>query len=148
MALCTLLNETDRARILDRLRRVRKDSAPAWGTLTAPRMLCHLGDQMRVALGDAPTRPTHNLLTRLLLKNLVVNTGMAAPRGKVQTAPEMLLSAPSSWDEDLATCLALAERVARGEARAVHPAFGPLSSAEWGRLCYKHLDHHLTQFGA
>jgi hypothetical protein len=29
-----------------------------------------------------------------------------------------------------------------------HPFFGPLTSAEWDVLMWKHLDHHLRQFGA
>lgn len=28
-----------------------------------------------------------------------------------------------------------------------HPFFGSLSQKEWGRLIWKHLDHHLKQFG-
>jgi hypothetical protein len=28
-----------------------------------------------------------------------------------------------------------------------HPFFGPLTPAEWAILMYKHLDHHLRQFG-
>jgi hypothetical protein len=30
---------------------------------------------------------------------------------------------------------------------APHPKFGPLTAQEWGKLGYKHLDHHLRQFG-
>jgi hypothetical protein len=30
----------------------------------------------------------------------------------------------------------------------VHGFFGPLSGAEWGVSQYKHVDHHLRQFGA
>ena len=30
----------------------------------------------------------------------------------------------------------------------VHPFFGKMSSQEWALFAYKHLDHHLTQFGA
>jgi hypothetical protein len=41
----------------------------------------------------------------------------------------------------------LAERVGCGSARAVHPTFGPLSPEEWGRLSWKHVNHHLVQFG-
>jgi len=29
-----------------------------------------------------------------------------------------------------------------------HPFFGPLTPEQWGRGMYKHLDHHLRQFGA
>jgi transposase InsO family protein len=38
-----------------------------------------------------------------------------------------------------------------GEAKCTrhpHPFFGPLTPYEWGRGMYKHLDHHLRQFGA
>jgi Protein of unknown function (DUF1569) len=143
----TLLNDRDRDQLLERLRRVRPDAKAGWGSLDAPRMLCHVADQMRVALGDVQTQPVHSFLSRTLVKFLVVNTGLKPPRGKIQTAPEMLMSQPESWDADLAACLDLAERVGHGDARAVHPAFGPLSPEEWGRLCWKHLDHHLVQFG-
>jgi hypothetical protein len=143
----TLLSDIDRTELLARLQRVRPDARPAWGSLDAPRMLCHAADQMRVALGDLPAKPVHSLLSRTLVKFLVVNTGLKPPRGKIQTAPEMLVSRPKSWDDDLAACVELAERVGAGAARAVHPTFGPLSPEEWGRLCWKHLNHHLSQFG-
>jgi len=147
MAIRTLLNEQDRTLILERLRRVAPEARPAWGTLDAPRMLCHVADQLRVALGDIPAEPVHSLMSRTLLKFLVVNTGMRPPRAKIETAPEMLLSHPTNWNDDLSACVALAERVGRGSACAIHPTFGVLSPQEWGRLCWKHLDHHLSQFG-
>jgi hypothetical protein len=147
-AVRTLLNDEDRSLLIQRLDRVRPDAKPAWGTLTAPRMLCHVADQLRVALGDLPAKPVHNFITRTLVRFLVVHTGFKPPRGKIQTAPEMLMSKPTTWAADLSGCVELAERVATGAARAVHPAFGPLSPKEWGRLCWKHLDHHLVQFGA
>jgi hypothetical protein len=100
-----------------------------------------------VALGDLPAKPTHTFASRTLLKFMVVNTGFSPPRGKIQTAPEMLTSRPATWEADLAACEALAERVGTGSPRAVHPAFGPLTPEEWGRVCWKHMHHHLVQFG-
>lgn len=143
----TLLNASDRTLILERLRRVGPESKPAWGSLDAPRMVCHLSDQMRVALGDVPSKPVHSFLTRTLVKTLVVNTGVKPPRGKIRTAPEMLISRPDSWDADVSACAELVDRVAKGTANAVHPTFGPLTPEEWGRLCWKHFNHHLIQFG-
>ena len=73
------------------------------------------------------------------------------PKGRIATAPEMLTTAPSAWDYDVAQLHALIEQFAArspSEAWAGHPAFGPLSGREWGVLCWKHLDHHLRQFGA
>ena len=46
----TLLNDEARALLIERLQRVRPDAQPVWGTLNAPRMLCHLADNLRVAL--------------------------------------------------------------------------------------------------
>jgi hypothetical protein len=141
-----LINE-HRSQLLQRLRQLRPDAQPAWVTLDAPRMLCHTADQLRVALGDLDSKPTHTLASRTLLKFLVINTGFEPPRGKIRTAPEMLTSRPATWEADLEACVSLAERVGDGSARAVHPTFGPLSPEQWGILCWKHLNHHLVQFG-
>jgi hypothetical protein len=80
-----------------RLQRVRPDAEPAWGTLNAPRMLCHLADQMRVALGDLRTEPVHTFASRRLLKLLVINTGLEPPRGKIQTAPRCACASTLRW---------------------------------------------------
>lgn len=144
----TVMSRGDRERILERLRRVHPGARPRWGTLDAPRMLCHLADAMRVALGEIATAPAHNLVSRTLGKHVVVNTSFRAPPGRVRTAPEMLSTKPAGWDEDLRSLEELVARVGAGEASSVHPAFGLLSPEEWGRLSWKHIDHHLRQFGA
>ena len=143
----TLLSDADRAQIVARLRRVTPDRGPLWGTLTAPRMLCHVADQLRVATGIIIGRHRDSLVRRTVIKWLVIYSPLEAPPGKVQTVPEMLSTASTTWLVDLATCERLIEEVGRGRANGRHPAFGPLSAHEWGRLSWKHLDHHLRQFG-
>ncbi len=143
----TLLNDPDRAAIIARLRRVTPDRVPLWGTFTAPRMLCHVADQLRVATGAIIGRHRDTLMRRTLVKWVVVHSSMRAPPGKVQTVPEMLSTAPTTWDADMATCVRLIKEVGLGKANGRHPAFGQLSSKEWGRIAWKHFDHHLRQFG-
>ena len=143
----TIHDSTDRAELLARLRRLTPVTQPAWGTLTAPRMLCHLADQMRVALGDLSAADRSTLLTRTLMRWMIIHTGIQAPPGKVQTLPEMLTTAPGDWAADLAQCESLVERAATATVFAPHPAFGALSRSEWGVLTWKHVDHHLRQFG-
>src|SRR5690242_19551533 len=111
MPVPTLLNESDRNAVLTRIRQVRPDTPRKWGQMDAPRMLCHIADQMRVAVGELGSTPSFKFLSRSLLKWLVVNTGLQPPPGKVQTAPEMLTTSPKSWDADLAACEALVSRV-------------------------------------
>lgn len=35
----------------------------------------------------------------------------------------------------------------KNEIMVMHPIFGNLSQSEWGKAIWKHLDHHLRQFG-
>ena len=143
----TIRSNADRAAILARLRALTATAQPQWGTFTAPRALCHLADQLRVGLGEIPAVPRGNFATRTLLKWLVVYSPLRAPPGKAQTSPEMLTTAPAGWGADLQACEQLLERLARATSAPSHPFFGPLSPSGWGRLAWKHLDHHLRQFG-
>ena len=143
----TLLDPTARAVVVQRLRRLSPETERRWGTMSAPQMLCHIADQLRVALGEIPATDRSTLFRRTLLKWLAVNVPLKWPRGRVKTVREMQTSRPAEWADDLAACEGLIERVGMGGAAAVHPALGPLTPREWGRLCWRHLDHHLTQFG-
>lgn len=143
----TIRSAADRAAIVTRLRALTPTTQPLWGTLTAPRLLCHLADQLRVGLGDLQARPRGSFATRTLLKWVVVYTTMRAPPGRVQTLPEMLTTTPTTWEADLRACEQLVERLATATSTPPHPAFGALSPSGWGRLTWKHLDHHLRQFG-
>ena len=142
----TLLDSADRAALLERLRRLQPSTRPQWGTFTAPRLVCHLADALRIGLGDRTAQRVDTLVSRTLVKWLVVYSPLRPPPGKIQTAPEMLATEPTSWAEDLATLEQLVARSAT-PAAAVHPFFGPLTPDGWGRLGWKHMDHHLRQFG-
>lgn len=134
------------AATLARLEGLRADTPRQWGSLTAHAMVCHVLDSLRVALGEQPAQDRSNLLSRTLVKWLIVGLQLPAPKGKIRTVPEMLSTEAGDWDADMARlCLAI-RRIAAGEARSPHPAFGPLSPAEWARLAASHLDHHLHQF--
>jgi hypothetical protein len=142
----TVLKATDREAILSRLRRVEPGRAPLWGRFTAPAMVCHLADQLRVATGELPTTRHDTLPRRTLLKWVVIYSPLRPPPGKIRTAPEMLTSSPTTWAADVAAVESLVQRLATTPSAAVHPFFGPLSHGEWARLAWKHLDHHLRQF--
>ena len=80
-------------------------------------------------------------------KWIVVNSPLKARPGKVRTVPEMLSTAPTAWAADMATCVRLISEVGLGKANGRYPAFGSLNGKEWGRIAWKHFDHHLRQFG-
>jgi len=142
----TILDPARREALLQRLRRLQPTAPARWGTLTAPRMLSHLADSLRVAVGELPAKRVDSLPSRTLAKWIVVYSPVRPPPGKIRTSPEMLTSEPASWAEDLARVEALIGRIASGEGGR-HPFFGPLTPGGWGRLTWKHVDHHLRQFG-
>jgi len=143
----TLLNATDREALLQRLRQLQPSSKPRWGTFTAPRMVCHLADSLRVGFGDLSAKRIDTFPRRTLIKWLVVYSPLTPPPGKIQTAPEMLTTGPTTWAKDVATVEELIRRMATTSMSAAHPFFGPLTHEGWGRLTWKHFDHHLRQFG-
>ncbi|MEA2064543.1 MAG: DUF1569 domain-containing protein [Gemmatimonadota bacterium] len=147
----TILDSSTRQQLLNRLDRVAPHSERKWGAMTAHRMVCHLGDQLRVALGDIPCKKRSNLLSRTLLKWMILYLPIPTPKGKIGTVPEMQSTPAVDWEKDIAACKKLIERLAaknRHEQPADHPVFGSLSASQWGILAYLHLDHHLRQFGA
>ena len=67
------------------------------------------------------------------------------------TAPQMLIKTAKDFNEEKSRLIAyLNKAVADGENGfdgKEHMAFGRLSKTEWNNLFYKHIHHHLNQFG-
>ncbi|MEM7582789.1 MAG: DUF1569 domain-containing protein [Acidobacteriota bacterium] len=144
----TILDPACRDQLLARIRRLEPDLKPQWGRMNASQMICHLGDQLRVALGEKPVRDISNFFSRGPLKALVLYAPLPTPKGKIQTADEMLDTQATTWDEDIARLEKLVERfVATDPGRTLHPMFGQLNHRQWGILAAKHMAHHLDQFG-
>jgi hypothetical protein len=79
---------------------------------------------------------------------------MRWPRGRIRTVPEAEQGVggtpPIEFERDRAELIALMARfvtAASTERCSTHPIFGPMSVDLWGRWGYRHMDHHLRQFG-
>ena len=144
----TLCN--DRDELLARLRRIAPAARPQWGRLSAAEVLVHLGDAVRLALGEvaapAQGRGLAQLLRHAPVKQLLVYW-LPFPR-HAPRVPALFATTAIEWQADLMTLESLLARVA-ARARAPrlawpdHPYFGRLSTRAWGVLGYEHMDHHL-----
>lgn len=144
----TVFRPECRTALVRRLQALRPDDAPRWGRMNAPQMVVHVGEQIRMALGELPTAPMRTPLRYFPIAQLVVYW-LPWPKG-VPTAPELLVRLPATWNDDLAAVGTLLEKCASRGAPGrwpEHPAFGHLSGRAWGVLLYRHTDHHLRQFG-
>lgn len=140
------------AEIKARLMTLRPDSARQWGTMSPAQAVAHCSSAMQMALGD--TIPPRMLIGRLLgwlIKPLAL--GNEAPmRRNAPTVPEMRVSDERDLDVERRQLADLIDRFAAGGPSGCtthpHSFFGRLTPREWSVLAYKHLDHHLRQFGA
>lgn len=137
-----------RREILGRIDALSPQAEPAWGRMRAPQMLAHLSDAVRMAFGDIVIPPRRVPLRYTPIRQLLVYW-VPIPRG-FPTAPELIAREAYDWSAERDACAALLQRFAtesRSRGWPEHPALGPLTARQWGVLTYRHLDHHLRQFG-
>ena len=144
----SLSNARVRQEMLARLERLRPESTPLWGRMTAPQMLAHLADWMLMVKGELKPAAKKKALRYPPLKQLVIYW-VPFPRG-VPTAPELISRKPSEWAIEQA---ALREHFQWFEnldpkmTWPAHPLFGKMTPNAWCVLAYRHTDHHFRQFG-
>jgi hypothetical protein len=144
----TIWQDEWRRDLESRIDKVNETLPAKWGKLTADRMLSHLRESAKMALGELPVKSKKLPIRYFPLKQLIVYL-LPFPKG-APTAPELL----SGNATECASCrVELRDLIARLAGRKnntswpEHPAFGKLSQRAWGVLTYRHFDHHLRQFG-
>lgn len=144
----TLRHEADRRALAERLAQVRPETQARWGKLDAPHMLCHLADALDAGLGRLRVRPRGPAAFRHFpLKHLAI---YVVPMPKSAKAPPELLAAePGIFEENRRRVLHGMEEAAKSGCGTApeHFLLGRLSENQWNRLHWKHIDHHLRQFG-
>jgi hypothetical protein len=140
-----------RERIQRRIAQLGPDARRQFGRMDARQMVCHLADQLRVALGEiaAQPMPVPWMMRHTPVKQLVIDV-IPWPKGRIQAPPEVFTTVPADWKRDVATLRDLLERFASHADDRMwppHPIFGEMTGPLWGRLTRRHFDHHLKQFG-
>ncbi len=144
----TIWDKADRDNLVRRLENLSANAKPKWGKFTAPQMVTHLNEAIRMGLGELPVQARRTPFKKFPLKQLIIYVA-PFPKG-APTAPELLAGTSGEWNGEISRFKELLNRFATGSHTRMpeHPAFGRLSRNAWGRLGYRHIDHHLKQFGA
>lgn len=137
--------------IHERVGRLHAGSARVWGTMTVSQALAHAANPLRAAVSD--TKLPRLFIGRLmggLIKNLAIHNDRPLRRN-TPTDPSFVVKDDPDFEAARTTVLEMLDRFhAAGPAGCTthpHSFFGKLTPDEWGILQYKHLDHHLRQFG-
>ena len=131
-----------------RLAAIRPDSPRQWGSMTVDQMLHHVNIVLMESLGEHTAKPNIRGLPESLVRWAILNMpwGKGAP-----TRPDMIIPAGERFDfeSEKAQCLAMIRRFLAQPLESAWPraANFAMTGKHWSQLQYKHLDHHLTQFG-
>ena len=137
--------------VKQRIAQMKPDSARQWGTMKSAQALEHCSRGMEMALGDkTPPRVFVGRLLGWIVKPLALGNDEPMRRNS-PTAKELIVKDERDLGTERARLCGLIDRFAAGGPAGCtthpHAFFGPLTPEQWAILTYKHLDHHLRQFG-
>ncbi|MGE5276503.1 MAG: DUF1569 domain-containing protein [Acidobacteriota bacterium] len=134
-----------------RLDRLSPDAARQWGKMTVAQMLAHCSRALEVGTGDLPRKQA--LIGKIFAPFVRSSFLGERPFGRNSpTDPAFVVSDERDFareKEHLSRVIARFCQKGPAEAgRQTHSFLGRISGEQWGRVMYKHLDHHFRQFGA
>lgn len=150
----SLFDEQNREEIIARINNLTPEAKGLWGKMNVNQMICHCTDGLRGCLGElsGELKDESNFMSRSLIKWLVLYV-IQMPK-EVPTSDRVNQmkdgTKPTDFESDRKTLLEFIEKMtAKSDdfAWVRHFKFGALNRKEWGILSYKHIDHHLKQFG-
>ncbi len=145
----TIDDTSGMADILLRLKHLTVTSVRQWGTMEANEMLWHCRAQLVLALGEIGTRNAHGWLSKWPFNRLAIH--VISWKQNLRTAREMNVKKEGNQVADFRTereaLVSYLQKVKHAPDLEPHPLLGSISRNDWGYLIYKHIDHHLRQFG-
>ena len=132
-----IFNETDCTEIRNRIQSLSAASPRNWGKMDLQQMLVHCTTQLKLAVGEIPSHTQGPSFMRSGLGKWMLFSTIPWPKG-AKTPAEMNAAFANFY----------IDKIKGQEQLMPHPFFGKLNRNEWARLIYKHLDHHLKQFGS
>ena len=137
--------------IIDRIDRLESDTKPLWGKMSVGQMLAHCNVTYEMVYENKHPKPNtfKRFLLKLFVKKIVVSEKPYKKNSR--TAPEFLIREDKNFEIEKVRLTSYIKKTQElGEThfdgKESH-SFGVLTKTEWNNMFYKHLDHHLTQFG-
>lgn len=135
--------------VRQRIARLHPDSQRQWGTMNVAQAVAHLSAGMELATGDSkPPRKVVGVLIGWIIKPLLLGNDEPMRRNSSTMIP---VTDERKLDVEQERLCKLIDRFVSADPGGCtthpHSFFGRLKAEEWAILVYKHLDHHLRQFG-
>jgi hypothetical protein len=146
----TIFDKDTHAELHQRLDGLTADTARQWGKMSAAQAVEHTARAIEMASGAVPIKQ-HMLGKAIgwIFKGRVLGEQPFSKNSP--TGPTLIIHDEPNFD-DARTRLKqlMTDFHTKGPTACdgnIHGFFGPLTGDEWGICQYKHVDHHLRQFG-
>ena len=146
----TLFDQKDVIEILKRIEKLTLNSQRQWGKMNVAQMLAHSNISLETAMGM-------NFIKRLFIGRIIgsfLKPSVLGPKPFGKNSPtDKSYIFPDNCnfeDEKLKTITSIKKFFEGGPPQCTthpHPFFGKFTPDEWAIFQWKHLDHHLRQFG-
>ena len=146
----SLFEEPNLREMLERINKLNKDTKPEWGSMNVSQMLVHYTVTLKLAFGEIiPERNEKNLEFGKMVKDRVLKTEVFGKNSP--TSKEFLDNSDYDFEESKTELINYLKRFVKCDIEStktqMHPYFGELPVKEWDMFIWKHLNHHLIQFG-
>ncbi len=147
----SLFEADSKEEILNRINQLSDTSTPQWGIMNIDQMLYHCQGPLEVAIGKKQLNTEIGFMKKLvfkLFKSSLYND--KSWKENMPTARDYIAKGKYNFNEQKTKLEAVIEEFSLLKEKSnwpAHPFFGKLTTEQWGKSQYKHLDHHLKQFG-
>jgi len=135
--------------IRNRLQNFSEDADRQWGKMTSGQMAHHCQGPLNVIMEKEDYGLKPNWFAKTFFKKAMFSD--KPWRKNLPTIPKFRETEPRDFAREKANLEALLDEFNTHRDRndwQEHPTFGSFTKAQWGKMQYKHLDHHLRQFNA
>jgi hypothetical protein len=153
MALPNIFSQPVADGIIQRINSLTPTTTPQWGKMKVSQMLAHCCVSYEMVY-EPEKHPKPNSFMKLILKLLVKNKVVSEIPYKHNgpTAPAFIITGERDFETEKARLIGYIQKTQQLGEKAfdgkMSHSFGPLKVEEWNNMFYKHLNHHLTQFGS
>lgn len=151
MALPNIFKKDVSDAIVQRINQLTSTTQANWGKMSVAQMLAHCCVTYEMVYEDKHPKPNFfmGLILKMFVKKTVTNE--VPYKHNSQTAPQFIIKETKNFDAEKARLIAFINKTQQlGENHfdgKESNSFGNLNKTEWNNMFYKHLDHHLRQFG-
>jgi hypothetical protein len=137
--------------LIQRINQLNPETKANWGKMNVGQMLAHCNVTYELLFTDKHAKPegVKKWMLKFFVKPIVVGDKPYTRNGR--TAPVFLITDPKEFKTEKNRLIEHIEKVQElGEEHFDNKeshSFGILRKREWNNMFYKHLDHHLGQFG-